>query len=533
MPSLDDLDDAVDARDQRRLRPGNDDEGDGCPSKETPPTDTLSARKGVFALLGAIACTVFGAKLILISALGSPMPFWDQWDAEAARLYVPYLNGGLSVADMFASHNEHRIVLTRLVALLHLELAGEWNTRLEMILNAIIHTTLITWLAALLMPLVGTQRRMLLACFVALLFALPIGYENTLLGLNSNFYFVILFGLAALVSFAAARAFSLRWFGGLAAAVLSYLSLSSGSTTILVAAILVSLQLATRVRERRHREFVAVIVMAVIGVTMILWIEQAGDRALDPWTFVQGFIALAGPTIVGIILVQGPTVWYCLHTLSTRPAVTSRAWVVVGIAGWVVSQIATFAYGRENVVGVRYLDVVILVYPVALVAVLALADRARSTQFRRFATPVVVAWVFVMVGGIAALGYYGSVRQAIDWWGESGRRQVVNVTAYLSTGDIANLKGKAEFDIPYPDPQRLADVLGDADVRAILPPEIRPGDADVAEARERMHLKGALAGVTSDAVRSLLTSGPAFVALGLALFFAAGALRSLRSAATE
>ena len=77
-----------------------------------------------------------------------------------------------------------------------------------MILNAIIHTTLITWLAALLMPLVTPQRRMLLACFVAFLFALPIGYENTLLGLNSSFYFVILFGIAAVVAFAAARAFS-------------------------------------------------------------------------------------------------------------------------------------------------------------------------------------------------------------------------------------------------------------------------------------------------------------------------------------
>lgn len=487
----------------------------------------------MFAVLAAIACTVFGAKLILISAVGSPMPFWDQWDAEAVRLYVPYLNGELSVADMFASHNEHRIVLTRLIALLHLELAGEWNTWLEMILNAIIHTTLITWLAALLMPLVTQQRRMLLACFIAFLFALPIGYENTLLGLNSNFYFVILFGVAAVVSFAAAQAFSLRWFSGLAAAILSYLSLSSGAVTILVAAILVSLQLATHVRQRRVREFAAVIVMTASGVAMILWIEPTADRAFDLWTFAQGFSALAGPTIVGIILVQVPVVWYCLHTLSTRPAISSRAWVVVGIAGWVGAQIATFAYGRDDVVGVRYLDVVIVVYPVALVAVLAIADRARSTQFRRFATPVAVAWVFVMVAGIGALGYYGSVRQAVDWWGESGRHQVVNVTAYLTTGDTANLKGKAEFDIPYPDPERLADVLHDADVRAILPPEIRPADADVDEARDRMHLKGALAGVTSAAVRFLLTSGPAFLALGLGLFFAVGAMRSLGSAATE
>jgi hypothetical protein len=273
--------------------------------------------------------------------------------------------------------------------------------------------------------------------------------------------------------------------------------------------------------------------MAAIGVAMILWIEPTGDRAFDPWTFLLGFIAIAGPTIVGVILVQVPVVWYCLHILSMRPAISGRAWVVVGIAGWVGAQVATFAYGRDDVVGVRYLDVVLIVYPVALVAVLALADRAGSTRFRHFAMPAAAAWVFVMVAGIGALGYYGSVRQAVDWWGASGRQQVVNVTAYLTTGDIANLKGKAEFDIPYPDPQRLANVLDDPDVRAILPPEIRPADADVAHARDRMHLKGALTGVTSDAVRFVLAGGPAFLAMGLGLFFAAGALRSLRSLATE
>ena len=165
--------------------------------------------------------------------------------------------------------------------------------------------------------------------------------------------------------------------------------------------------------------------------------------------------------------------------------------------------------------------------------VLALADRARLTQFRRFATPVAVAWVFVMVGGIAALGYYGSVRQAIDWCGESGRQQVVNVTAYLTTGRHGQSQGQGRVRHSLPRSTTARRYSRRADVRAILRPEIRPADADGADARDRMHLKGALAGVTSDAVRFLVASGPAFLAVGLGLFFAAGALRSLRPVATE
>src|SRR4051794_35333507 len=96
------------------------------PSRDSP-AENPSRHTGKFAVLSAIACTVFGAKLILIAELGSPMPLMDQWNGEAANLYMPYLHGTLSFGDLFTPHNEHRIVLTRLLTLLHLELAGEWN----------------------------------------------------------------------------------------------------------------------------------------------------------------------------------------------------------------------------------------------------------------------------------------------------------------------------------------------------------------------------------------------------------------------
>jgi hypothetical protein len=66
----------------------------------------------------ACALVVIGAKCWMIACYGSPTPFWDQWDAEAAGLYPNFLSGTLNFSDLIAPHNEHRILMTRLWSLL-------------------------------------------------------------------------------------------------------------------------------------------------------------------------------------------------------------------------------------------------------------------------------------------------------------------------------------------------------------------------------------------------------------------------------
>jgi hypothetical protein len=59
-------------------------------------------------LLLAMAAIILGSKFWLISVFGSPTPFEDQWDAEAAWLFKPYVEGTLRIGDLLAPHNEHR-----------------------------------------------------------------------------------------------------------------------------------------------------------------------------------------------------------------------------------------------------------------------------------------------------------------------------------------------------------------------------------------------------------------------------------------
>src|SRR5512146_802367 len=101
-----------------------------------PPSKTGASPWLIIPLAGALI--VIGAKCWMISRFGNPTPFWDQWDAEGANLYPKYFDGTLTLSDLLAPHNEHRILLTRLWALLLLELEGYWDPILQMAANALL-----------------------------------------------------------------------------------------------------------------------------------------------------------------------------------------------------------------------------------------------------------------------------------------------------------------------------------------------------------------------------------------------------------
>jgi hypothetical protein len=484
--------------------------------------------RGTWVLLAAIACAVFGANLMLIAAFGAPVPYMDQWDVEALELYTPYLNGTLSADHLLAAHLEHRIFFPRLLALLHLELAGEWMPRLEMIFNAVVHASAITVLAALVMPLVAPQRRLLFAAFVAFLFALPVGYENILWALPSHFYLMTLFALGTIACTAGAATFSLRWLVGLVLAVCSFFSLSSGAATVFLVAIVMSVQMVTGARARRGAEFVGLTVLVAVGIAMIVNTPKTlTPPPFELEVFIRGLITHAtlpffSGGVAAAAFVHGPTLWLAWHTIAARPPRDSQAWIALGIAGWIALEVVLIVYGRGTYMASRYLDIIILALPIGLIAALALADRLRETRVARVAVAAAALWVCVMVVGLAGFVQNISLPEARDW-AAHGTQQVANVRAYLASNDAANISGKAPYDSPYPDPQRIIDTLAIADMRDIMPVEIRLPDTDLSGVHQRMLLRGALAGATASVVETLLLIAPVFIAVALGLFFAAGA----------
>jgi hypothetical protein len=66
---------------------------------------------------GVFVLAVWGAKLWIISRFAGATPVNDEWDAHALNLFVPYMDSTLSIGRLLEPHNEHRILMTRLVAL--------------------------------------------------------------------------------------------------------------------------------------------------------------------------------------------------------------------------------------------------------------------------------------------------------------------------------------------------------------------------------------------------------------------------------
>src|SRR6187402_2983376 len=73
-------------------------------------------------LVVAALLSIAGSKFTLIDNSGSDVPYGDQWYGEVACTYAPSVSGEFGVARLFAPHNEHRIVFTRLTDLALLQL---------------------------------------------------------------------------------------------------------------------------------------------------------------------------------------------------------------------------------------------------------------------------------------------------------------------------------------------------------------------------------------------------------------------------
>src|SRR5215471_8184894 len=97
------------------------------PQKEVVPPARLHA----VLLAVALGLLIIGARWYLIGTYGTDVPWMDQWDAEGQGLYLPSHAGTLSLHDLFAPHNEHRIFFTRVVALGLLWINGQWDPRLQ------------------------------------------------------------------------------------------------------------------------------------------------------------------------------------------------------------------------------------------------------------------------------------------------------------------------------------------------------------------------------------------------------------------
>jgi hypothetical protein len=418
-----------------------------------------------------------GSRAVLIGYAGNSTPYADEWDGEAANLLKPYLQGALTAGDLFHAHNEHVIFFTRLLTPGVFNLSGYWDVILQMIANAILDAATVVGISyALSRPLRGAWALAAMT-LSALVNALPLSYDNVLLGFNTHFYLLLAFSLASLWFLTDSRAWSPRWAAGVLLALASFLCMTSGALT-LVAAIAVHLVQMACGGRRGVREWLGIAALAAATAVLVSLVPHAPSsdvyRAHSLRQFASAVFELASwpaPPNLGSLMAL-PTIVFCLRTFADRLALSDARWFNVAAFGWVLTQFAAIAAGRAAIpVEARYLDTLLIGLSINMTSYFWLVGSdAASSKRKTWWTAALAAWLVIVAGSLIRPAH--PLPGSIDLRRDTAEVQGKNLRGYLATGDLSYLGGAPLVDIPYYDLSRLRELLDTPEIRGALPPDL-------------------------------------------------------------
>lgn len=424
------------------------------------------------------ALIVLSAKLIIIAHYGNSTPFWDQWDAEAENLYLPLIEGNLTWANMFAAHNEHRIFTTRVLALVLFYLSnGIWNPLLQMQVNAIIHVLALAILLWYITKALTHTAKNALLIFCTIIFSIPFGWENTLAGFQSQFYFLLLFSFIFLWAMTTYKIYSISWWLGTIAGMLSFLSLASGVTTLISGIIILALRFYIN-KEPDQVPISAIIILIMLTILAIVFTPEvprfAKLKAQSIIQFLSAFSKVYSwpnkSTTIVILTMQTPILLFMYRMLYKKEYQPTFLFLAT-ITFWLFGQFAIIAYGRAEMFNnTRYSDLFAIGLIINFAAMAILYNQAHS-KVKWIVSILWILWINIIL-----LGFINSkddLIYAITNKLSISIEEETNVRNYIRTKDFSHLQGQhIHQHIPYSDSKRLKKLLDNPTVLSFLPSNI-------------------------------------------------------------
>ncbi len=478
-------------------------------------------------VLLAAALFILSARLWIVHDYASPIPFWDDWDAIGEDVLRPAIRGDLSVQDLIAPHNEHRMLLTRLLALgLFHANSGQWDPLLHLSANALLHTLSAVLLMGILVRLLHRQRLWWIVLSVVVAWGIPFGWEAATWAVCSQWYFLVLLGLLALWGLILHRPLHPWWILGALSAILACFTLASG---MLIGAAVLGIQAYRLLSERRRAHLPSLLVGAaacVAGVVLYSSVEQhesytaGGIRdfvgALDktlawPLSEVDYAGLLVYSPVLGLLamwlLYRHVPQWFRSAAADTNPtpppppasalstapdgrpqAVAAppprfteleRACLFVLAVGlWMILQAVVLAYGRgadASRPASRYLDAIVpgLVINLMALPLLGRLGSLARLRLRGAVTGWAVVWLVAVTLGLTHESMT-AVPGGLALRRASGALQQENCRQFLIRGvPLPELQHTPYTNLPYPVPHVLQSFLQNPHLRRILPPELR------------------------------------------------------------
>jgi hypothetical protein len=418
---------------------------------------------------GSLLLAAIGAKFWIIGRYANATPFWDQWDGEAAAVYVPFFDSTLRFADLLEPHNEHRLLVSRLLGLALTAANGLWDPIIQMMANALIHVGFGLAVIARFHRSLDDDAFAGLAIGLLLILAPPFAAESALLGFQTHFYAFLLLGFVAVTAIASRPAFSPGWLAGAAVAFAAFFTLACGALVSLAGALVLLARLALRVTGG-YREWLGAALLLAGFAVMVAFIpanpaigaHSAADLfdgllLLTSWPlFVRG---LAGAATVNL-----PALLLAVRIVRRRPAPAADEWALLGLVAWLGLSMAAIAYGRTDAEAPRYLDIA----AASLVVNFLCAARLASGLGSKIAA---TGWSVLIMTCLVVFALH--LPRELTEYRSMTRLQEANVRAFLATGAFPPGAAEQRLALPYPNAGRLAAQLADPRVQRFLPSNLQ------------------------------------------------------------
>jgi len=465
-------------------------------------------------LLCGVFAAILGLKVYLIHRFGTDLPYWDQWAREGDMMIARARDGTLHLADLFVPHSEHRIVPTLALCLGLEQWSGQWDARVECVVNAVIHTAVMVLLVGYVFRAYSRGAAIAAGWLQLALVLTALDWENTLASFQSQFYFLIGFSLVAMWGMIDPRGWAApRWWCGLVCGGMAMISMGSGLICFVPVVVIAAVRLGSRWAPKLSTK--ALEASATQG-SRAGW---TGERTLSgsgtlkafragPWVPAAATVAVAAGALLIGWLTRGRAPWddplhakrlsdfllYFVHCLAWPargwPGLAALVWIpwvyfairqfgrysarqeLLFAAGlWVLLQIAAVSFYRGADGGYpadRYADVWMVGIVVNLLSwfELQLVERDLRARWARPRLALLVVWLLIIaVGGtFGGLSIWRTLLPSI-----SGRSRVYeeNVGLYLRTGDVSRLH--PPHQIPFPDVDWFKRIIDRPSLRAVMP----------------------------------------------------------------
>lgn len=433
---------------------------------------------------------ILGARLWTIDHYASDLPYMDQWDGEAKDVFIPWHEGDFVWSrDLIAPHNEHRIFFTRLLSLALVTLNGQWDARLQTVVNAFLPAITGSLLVFLLVAssrledcLKGFSFTLITAAF-----ALPLGWENVLVGFQNQFFFLCLFSILTIVLWGnGSSPTKPAWWAGLLVAIAALLTVASGLLAASAALAVLGLSIlrerfAWPLVKRSIPTFVVgslIVIGGLMSQVSVPWHEPYRAQNLsDFWFTLIHHLAWPNTLWVSVFFLHWiPLVFLLFFWWRGNLEDGPRFRLSLGIGIWVFLQCLAIGYSRgagDPTPISRYADILVLgVVANGAALSLLLSARQLPAWFCPWRRPVGTLFGAIVISGLVWQSLHALAIE-MPYFRESGKARVMHSANYVASGDKQHLTDKPYLHLPHLYADRIARKLDHPSMRSLLPASVR------------------------------------------------------------